>query len=307
MFPFFDLNDLILVKLLCKMKKNATKPTHSQQTDANITIKNKICNVRMETNNKIDRSFVCKTCQTPIHKKCLGLRLSEICDVKNFKAETHWGRQTCMSDKFPFTLVENEEIVQNTFNLSFSCKCQTSCKCEIGRPECVFKYSINNNDHETSYGNIIDDNDSILDDFVLQPNFKYYDNHELDRLSKHLHQTNDFILFHTNIRSLSTNIENLERLTSNLEFSFSVIVVSETWAPKGKSEVKERELESYQNYHGNRRSSIKSGCDFYVKILILLIMIQIMNSNLLVFVFTTGTQKNSNNIFLENLKLTLHT
>ena len=92
-----------------------------------------------------------------------------------------------------------------------------------------------------------------------------------------------------------------------MEFSFSVIVVSETWAPKGKSEVKERELESYQNYHGNRRSSIKSGCDFYVKILILLIMIQIMNSNLLVFVFTTGTQKNSNNMFLENLKLTLHT
>ena len=90
---------------------------------------------------------------------------------------------------------ENEEIVQNTFNLSFSCKCQTSCKCEIGRPECVFKYSINNNDHETSYGNIIDNNDSILDDFVLQPNFKYYDNHELDRLSKHLHQTNNLFYF----------------------------------------------------------------------------------------------------------------
>lgn len=64
------------------MNKNATKPTQSQQTDANITIKNKICNVRMETNNKIDRSFVCKTCQTAIHKKCLGLGLSEICDVK---------------------------------------------------------------------------------------------------------------------------------------------------------------------------------------------------------------------------------
>ena len=67
-----------------------------------------------------------------------------------------------MSDKFPFTLVENEEIVQNTFNLSFSCKCQTSRKCEIGRPECVFKYSINKNDHETSYGNIIDNNRRLI-------------------------------------------------------------------------------------------------------------------------------------------------
>ena len=32
----------------------------------------------------------------------------------------------------------------------------------------------------------------LLDDFVLQPNFKYYDNHEFHKLSKHLHQTNDF-------------------------------------------------------------------------------------------------------------------
>ena len=38
-----------------------------------------------------------------------------------------------MSDKFPFTAVENK--VQNTFNSSFSCKCQTSSKYEIARPD----------------------------------------------------------------------------------------------------------------------------------------------------------------------------
>ena len=97
-------------------------------------------------------------------------------------------------DKFPFTAVENKVIVQNTFNSSFSCKCQTSCKYEIGRPEFVFKYRINDNDHEMTYGNIIDNNDAKLDDFVLQPNFRYYDNHEFHKLSKHLHQTNDFSL-----------------------------------------------------------------------------------------------------------------
>ena len=44
MFLFFDLNYLKLVKLLCEKKKLTTKPTRSQQTDANVTIKNKICN-----------------------------------------------------------------------------------------------------------------------------------------------------------------------------------------------------------------------------------------------------------------------
>ena len=162
MLPFFDLNNIKLVKLLCKKKKLTTKPTQNQQTDANVTIRNKIGNVCMKTNNKIDKSFVCKTCQTPIHKKRLGLRLFEICDIKNSKTETHWECQTCMSDKFPFTLVEKKLTVQDTFNSSSPCKCQVSCKYKIGTPEFVFKYRINNGDHERSYGNIIDNNDAIL-------------------------------------------------------------------------------------------------------------------------------------------------
>ena len=66
--------------------------------------------------------FVCKSCQTTIHKKCLGLRLSGICDIKNSKTETYWECQTWMSNKFPFALVGNKMIVQNNFNSSFSCK-----------------------------------------------------------------------------------------------------------------------------------------------------------------------------------------
>ena len=141
--------------------------------------------------------------------------MSGIPENKKSKTETHWECKTCMSDKFPFTIVENKEIVQNTFNSSSSCKCQTSCKYEIGRPKFVFKYRVNDNDHERSYGNIIDNYDAILDNSVLQPNFKYYDNHEFHKLSKHLHETNDFSLFHTNICSLNANLGNLEALISN--------------------------------------------------------------------------------------------
>ena len=94
--------------MLCTKKKLTIKPTQSQQTDANVTIRNKMSNVCKKANNKVDKSFVCKTCQTPIHKKCSGLRLSEICDIKNSKRGTYWECQTCISDKFSFTAVPRE-------------------------------------------------------------------------------------------------------------------------------------------------------------------------------------------------------
>ena len=72
-------------------------------------------------------------------------------------------------------------------------------------------------------------------------------------------------MFLTNICSRNANLENIYALISNLEFSFSVIAVSQKWTPKGRNEVNPRKLEAYQNYHGNRGSSVKSGCSFYVK------------------------------------------
>ena len=76
MSPFFDLNDTKLFKLLRKKKNLTQKPIHSHQTDANVRIGNKICNTCMKTNNKIDKSFVCKTCPAPIHKKMLRTEIA---------------------------------------------------------------------------------------------------------------------------------------------------------------------------------------------------------------------------------------
>ena len=51
------------------------------------------------------------------------------------------------------------------------CACACVCNHKHLREQC--------SDHKRSYGNTIDNNDAMLDDFVLQPNFKHYDNHEL--------------------------------------------------------------------------------------------------------------------------------
>ena len=84
------------------------------------------------------------------YKKCLGLRLPEICDIKNSKTEIYRECKTFISDKFPFTLVKNKVIGKVTFNSSLSFKSQKSCKYEIGRTEFVSKYKINDDDHERS-------------------------------------------------------------------------------------------------------------------------------------------------------------
>ena len=108
----------------------------------------------------------------------------------------------------------------------------------------------------------------------------------------------------------------------------------ETWTPKGKSEVKPKILGSYQNYPGKRASSIKSGCGFYVKEGIRFkprknldiayhdadnefqsTWIEILNGNkpnIVIGVYckhpspSPPKKANSNNIFLKNLKATLH-
>ena len=66
-----------------------------------------------------------KTCivLSTIYLKKSGVQILELQFIifqPGHKTESHWECQTCMSDKFPFTLVENEVIVQNS---SFSRKC----------------------------------------------------------------------------------------------------------------------------------------------------------------------------------------
>ena len=72
----------------------------------------------------------------------------------------------------------------------------------------MIKYRINNDGHGRSFSNIIGDNDAILDEFVLRPKFRYYDNQVFHKLSKHLCQTNDFSLFYTNICFIPTFVYN---------------------------------------------------------------------------------------------------
>ena len=56
----------------------------------------------MKTNYKIEKSFICKTCQTTIHKNCLGLRLSKIRDINTVTAN------------YEYSLSNKENLVLNS-------------------------------------------------------------------------------------------------------------------------------------------------------------------------------------------------
>ena len=75
----------------------------------------------------------------------------------------------------------------------------------------------------------------MIDNVLLQPNLKYYQNHDFHKLSKGLKGNKVFSLLRTNIYSLQEKFENLQNLISNLDHSFSVISVSQAWIPEPKS------------------------------------------------------------------------
>ena len=170
---------------------------------------------------------------------------------------------TCLQHKFPFTSVDDRFLSKETFNSNFLCKCQSSTDYEQGDAKYTFSYT--NAYKETTFNNTNDTNDQILDNVFIQPNFKFFQNHDFHKMSEKINKNKDFSIFHTNICSLQGNFEKLHNLVANLEFKFSIIAVSETWTPESKKGQHEPHLDGYQPYCGIRGKTLKSGCIFYIR------------------------------------------
>ena len=53
---------------------------------------------------------------------------------------------------------------------------------------------------------LIDEKDNMIDNFLLQPNFKYYQNHDFHKLVKGLKGNKTSSLLHTNIKTRDIKI-----------------------------------------------------------------------------------------------------
>ena len=131
------------------------------------------------------------------------------------------------------------------------------------RGKFTFKYktSEENGDKKTKLPKI----NEQLDEHVLTPNFKYYQTHDFHKLSAKKAKEKTFSLMHTNICSLNTNVKHLDILLDQLDFSFDLLAVSETWTAKLDHVKNIPRLENYQSFVGTKEVTTKSGCCFYIR------------------------------------------
>ena len=114
----------------------------------------------------------------------------------------------------------------------------------------------------------IETNDEYFEDLSTQPDFNYYQTHDFHKLAMKIDKRNSFSVLHTNICSLSGNLENLELLLRNLDHAFDVIGVSETWRSENnnnKNTINNHTIPGYQKFCVTEGSSLKSGFGLFVK------------------------------------------
>ena len=225
---------------------------------------NKKCRVCLKMTNE-NKSIPCPTCKHLIHKSCCNLNQSQIINFRRTK--NVWECPKCAGDKFPFSNIDDDEILLNSFNSNWNCNCKYKLPRKrtdeiIHQQKLVLNYK---NDTSDSYFRTPEDEfDFHFDSFyALEPNFRYYDTHDFHILKDKL--TDPFSIFHTNISSLQHNGEDLSDLLVALEFKFDVVAVTETWNPEDKKHKFIPPIfEGYSPYIGITGSSLKGGCGVFI-------------------------------------------
>ena len=115
-----------------------------------------------------------------IHKNCTGFKQSEFLFNKVSK-DTVWECIDCQSKKFPFVTLTNHEIQNISFNSNFNCKCQTTVSDPNDSTYTLIYASVNASDRPEY--NTVDVTDTKLEKITIKSNFKYYQNHDFQKLA----------------------------------------------------------------------------------------------------------------------------
>ena len=237
-----------------------------------------------------------------------------------------------MKDNFPFHDLENRPLHELKFNSSLTEK-NKKFKPEVtisDKLKLMLSYSKQSPWYAYTHPNEQEHDfftTELDDSMTLKPNFDYYDIDEFKKTKNLWNKKKSLGIFHTNACSLQANIDKVEDLLHDMDYSFDIIALSETWNPENtKDSFRPKRLEGYLEYHGVTGSSMKGGCGFYVKENFTPIprndlefkisdigsetencWIELVNNsgpNVLVGVFYRHPSKN-NSLFLEKLKVTL--
>ena len=322
--PFASLTDTKVIELsnhrLDKYSRDSISSTDYSRTCS-------VCYVNLKRNNP---GVPCSCCKSKIHVKC-----SDVPDPKrNFHLyRGNWQCSRCMSSQYPFFDIDKNILIEEFTHNSNNPTTEQRFKPEVTIEEKLKLmlsyskqspwYAYTHPDEKREYDFFTDEIDESL---TIKPHFDYYDIDGFKKIKSLWNKKKTFSLIHTNVCSLQANIDQLEDLLFDLDFSFDVIALSETWHSDKTQNFSPKRLEGYLEYNGAKGSSLKGGCGFYIKDTFTPIprndldfkipdqgceteccWIELVNNpgpNILVGVFYRHPSRN-NNLFVEKLKVTL--
>ena len=198
------------------------------------------CGIRSKNIKTNQKNILCSNCYHYIHKKCSKIKNN---DHKHIDWK-HWECLTCLHTKFPFTYIKLDELTWMSYNFNLPCLCPQKHSSPTNLNNLL--KSLSNKD-SPFYEN------DPCEYINIQPNFKFYDIHDLHKLDTFKDKTinNNFSIFHTNICSLQSNFDNRENLLNDLNHGFDVISLTETWNPENKNHLFSADkLDKYHPFKG---------------------------------------------------------
>ena len=179
MLPLYGLT----TKQLCNMYDRHKKQSiFRSRLIAKNESKTDFCSVCKKRNTRIDKGVLCPSCCFPIHRKCCNLKNSDIIDLTRNQAKWHWECSICISLKSLFNLIDDKELIWENFNSNYNCKYLTTSEYEAGDSKYIFHNEINDPSTDKAFSNLIDENNYLLKNSFIQPNFKFYQNHKFHKL-----------------------------------------------------------------------------------------------------------------------------
>ena len=165
------------------------------------------CSICLRKLGKPLKGILCNCCNSLVHRRCSKLKSFEIRNLSKTK-KVYIGMSPLQKEKFPFVDLDCNEVEQESFNSSYSCKCLKNTDFTTDKDKNVFHYTPIK-DREVEKPSLADTN-NFLESLTTQPNFDYFQTHDLHKLIQKKQAQNSFSILHTNICSLYTNAEDLE-------------------------------------------------------------------------------------------------
>ena len=222
---------------------------HITEKTCNMKNKRLNCNQCNKTFKPNQIKVQCTLCFKHSHQHCLKIEKSEL-KKSNFK---HWICNKCFS--FPFNDIDNEQLNKLSYN-SLIVDNFTKIKhtdeysgCNIPNLSLIDPVNFENNDNPNE----------------ININFSYNRFYQLYNLLQH-QAVSSFSVFHSNIRSINKNLDELSALLSNLDHGFDVVGLSELWQPEDPTKLEKTfSLQGYHDFQMQKGSSQNSGCGIFIK------------------------------------------